>query len=192
MAKVGFLADDKKLGSVADQRKRIGPVDIELLPEDEGLLLSGHAVREGDTLVIAHARALGRYKRGFDLREERLRWFAGMNIAVQIGEDGIAQIYDEAAKIAAFHAAALEPTGIATAKQKKNPGRPKTYQQPDGEKLTMAQEWYAGPLHTADVGKLVGQMMGTKAVSRATLHAWLGPRPKHPGRSRKPRSDKKS
>lgn len=192
MAKVGFVSGDKKLGSVADQRKRIGPVDIELLPDEEDLLLSGYAVRENDTLVIAHARALGRYKRGFALREERLRWFASMNVSVQIGEEGIAQIYADAEKIAAFHAAALEPTGIATPKQKKNPGRPSTYVEPEGDKLVMAKEWYAGPLHTNDVGKLVGQMMGTKAVSRATMHAWWGPRPKCEGRVRKPRSDKKS
>lgn len=191
MAKVGFVSKDKKLGSIADQRKRIGPVDVELLPEDEDLLLSGHAVRDGDTLVIAHARALGRYKRGFALREDRLKWFASMNIAVQIGEDGYAELYDTAEKIARFHAAALAPTGIATPKQRKNPGRPNTYVEPEGEKRRMALEWYAGQLHTDDVGKLVGQMMGTKAVSRATMHSWWGPRPKCEGRLRKPRSDKK-
>lgn len=192
MAKVGFLSNDKKLGSLADQRKRIGPVDLELLPDEEGFLLSGHAVREGDTLVIAHARALGRYKRGFALREERLKWFSSMNVAVQIGEDGIAKIYAEAADRAAFHAAALAPTGVPTPKQKKNPGRPSTYVKPEGELWDLAVEWWAGPLHTNDVGVLVGQATGTKPVSRATLNAWLGNRPKHPSRDRKPRSDKKS
>lgn len=192
MAKVGFLADDKKLGTFDQQRKAIGPVDHEMLPEDIGDLFSDTFVREGDTLVVAHARALGRYRRGFALREERLRGLATMNISVQIGADGIAQIYDEAAKVAAFHAAALEPTGIATPKQKRNPGRPRDYTKPDGEKWMMAEEWYSGPLHLEDVGMLIGQMMGTKAVSRAKMYEWFGRRPKYEGRARKPRSDKKS
>lgn len=192
MAKVGFLADDKKLGTYADQRKRIGPVDCEMLPEDHDTLFDDLFVRSGDTLIVAHARALGRYQRGFALRDERLRRLADMNISVQIGADGLAELYAEAEKRAAFHAAALAPTGIATPKQKKNPGRPKTYKKPTGDVWDLLVEWWAGPLHTDDVGKLAGQATGTKAVSRATLNAWLGRRPKHPKRDRKPRSDKKT
>lgn len=191
MAKVGFLSDDKKLGTLAEQRDRIGPVECELLPEDHEHLFEDTFVRYGDTLVVAHARALGRYQRGFEIRETRLRRLAGMNISVQIGEDGIAEIYDEAEKRARFHAAALEPTGIASPKQKKNPGRPKKYQKPEGDALDMALEWYAGKLHVADVGKLIGQMMRTKPVPRQTLFEWFGPRPDCEGRFRKSRSDKK-
>ena len=192
MTKVGFLSDDKKLGTLDQQRKAIGPVEVEVLPDEADELLSGPMLRDGDILVIAHARALGRFKSGFDLREKYLRRFSAMNVAVQIGADGIAEIYDEAAKVAAFHAAALAPTGVASPKQKKNPGRPKTYRKPDGDKLAMALEWWAGPLHWSDVGKLIGQMMGTKPVSRATLNAWFGNRPDCENRWRKPRSDKKS
>lgn len=191
MANVGFLSDDKKLGTLAQQRDRIGPVECELLPEDHGALFDDTFVREGDTLVVAHARALGRYQRGFDLRDERLRRLAAMNIKVQIGSDGIADLYAEAEKRALFHAAALAPTGLPSPKQKKNPGRPKKYSEPEGERRKMALEWYAGPLHVADVGKLIGQMMGTKPVPRQTLHEWFGPRPDCEGRVRKPRSDKK-
>ena len=191
MVKVGFLADDKKLGALAEQRDRIGPVFCEMLPEDHDALFDDTFVREGDTLVVAHARALGRFRSGFALRDDRLQRLSAMNIKVQIGADGIAELYAEAEKRAAFHAAALEPTGIATPKQKKNAGRPKTYRKPQGELMDMAREWWAGRLHTDDVGKLIGQAMGTKAVSRATLNAWLGPRPKCKGRDRKTHSDKK-
>lgn len=191
MATVGFLVDDKKLGDWDQQRARIGPVDHEFYPDQIGTLLDGLFIREGDTLIVPHARALGRYQRGFALREERLKGLAAMNVSVQIGADGIAEIYDAAEKRARFHAAALLPTGITSPKQKKNPGRPKTYRKPEGEALEMAQEWWAGPLHWKDVGKLIGQAMDTKPVSRATMNAWLGPRPPHPDRVRKPRSDKK-
>lgn len=70
-------------------------------------------------------------------------------------------------------------------------GRPMTFSEPQGEKRLMAVEWWAGPLHTDDVLKLIGQMMGTKTPSRGLATEWLGNRPKCQGRMRKTRSDKK-
>lgn len=191
MATVGFLVNDKKLGDWNQQRARIGSVDHEFYPDQIDKLFDGLFIREGDTLIVPHARALGRYQRGFALREERLKGLAAMNVSVQIGAEGIAEIYDAAEKRARFHAAALAPTGIATPKQKKNPGRPPKYRKPEGEQMQLAQEWWAGPLHWKDVGKLIGQMMGTKAPSRPLMADWLGPRPANDDRVRKARSDKK-
>lgn len=83
------------------------------------------------------------------------------------------------------------PSGDFKATEYSGSGRPKDYRKPEGDALKMALEWWAGPLHTDDVGKLIGQMTGTKPVSRQTMAAWLGKRPPHPDRVRKPRSDKK-
>lgn len=200
MRTIGLLSDDKKLGSLAHQSERIGPVDELLQPSEDYLLWNTFGddgtglIRPGDNavVIIAHARAFGRYKRGFALRDARLRLLASWGVAVQIGRDGDPVTYDEAEKIAEFHARALEPTGQATPKQKRNPGRPKTYIKPEGENLDMARKWYSGPLHLEDVSTLIGQMMRTDPVSRATLYAWFGKRPKCEGRARKPRSDKKN
>ncbi|MEL6467112.1 MAG: hypothetical protein AAFQ58_19290 [Pseudomonadota bacterium] len=194
MRTIGLISDDKKLGSHEHQRGQIGPVDMFVDPDDSWRLWKGVYTVEGagDVLVVSHARALGRYRRGFALRDERLRLLSSWGVAVQIGKDGDAVTYDDAEKIAAFHAAALEPTGQATPKQKRNPGRPSTYQEPQGEKREMALQWWAGALHTDDVCKLIGQMMNTKTPSRALVAEWLGNRPKFKGRMRKERSDKKT
>lgn len=193
MRTIGLLSDDKKLGSHDHQRSRIGPVDVFVEPDEHWRLWEGVYTVEGvgDVLIVPHARALGRYKRGFALREARLRLLASWGVAVQIGKDGDAVTYDEAEKIALFHAAALEPTGLATPKQKRNPGRPNTYREPEGEQRKMALEWWAGGLHTDDVCKLIGQMMNTPTPSRGLVAQWLGNRPKYEGRMRKTRSDKK-
>ena len=195
MYKIGLLSDDKKLGPLGFQQDQIGPVDILLQPSDAANLWDGGgAVREGsgDVVIVSHARVLGRYKSGFQLREKRLRQLAELGVSVQIGKDGEPVTYDEASKIAAFHAAALAPTGQATPKQKRNAGRPSTYKEPQGEPRVMALEWWGGKLHTDDVRKLIGQMMGTPEPSRGLVIEWFGNRPKCDGRMRKTRSDKKT
>jgi hypothetical protein len=196
----GFISDDKKLGTPDQQREVIGPVDAELFPADRSRMLAdtGAVFRkgQGDVVIVAHARAFGRYKRGFAERQEMLEHLAKMGVAVQIGRDGKPMTFEEASAIAEFHAQALAPTGVGTPKQKRLAGRPSKYTRPEpgSKQEELALEWWAGPLHADDVGVLVGQMMGCKAVPRVTLTSpeWFGPRPKNSNRVRKPRSDKKS
>jgi hypothetical protein len=193
MHKVGILSKDKRIGSIAQQKERIGDVDLWIYPDEHYKFFFGaFRENEGDIAIIAHAGTFGRYRGGFHKRNQILQSLTDYGVDVQIGKDGEPVTYDEASKIAEFHASAMLPTGIGTPKQKKNPGRPKTYSKPEGEKLKLALEWYAGPLHLRDVGSLIGQMMGTKPVSRPTMVAWFGRRPKCKGRVRDTRSDKKS
>ena len=147
----------------------------------------GHVAEPGTYATTVTRPDLFKYY----LRQQIALLIENHGVAVQIGRDGEPVIYEEAEQIARFHAAALLPTGEPSPKQKGNPGRPKTYRKPEGEAWTRAQEWWAGPLHWEDVGVLLGQMSGTKPVSRATMNKWLGNRPPCPGRSRKPRSDKR-
>lgn len=186
MRRVGFVSNDKKLGSAADQRALIGDVDAEFTHDEiEHLHLLSNAV-----IVIAHARAFGAYKGGFKRREKRLVKLSGAGLMVEIaGQEPV--LYDTPERRALFHAAALLPTGRPSPKQAKNPGRPKLYREPEtDDQIRHALMWWAQPpkrvdkktgavsgLSDDEVGAMVqGMMGGGKPASRQTLTAWFGGR----------------
>ncbi len=179
MARVSLLSDDSKVGSLAEQREAIGPVDVEWGPEDRSVCLSPPGTRPDDVLCIAHARVLGNLKQ----REMRLADLAARNVAVQLpGDEPVT--YDTPEKVAAFHAEAVRPTGKPSRKQRRLMGRPLKYPRPNDEQRAKLLAWWNGPQHTDDVETLAGELMGRK-VPRVTLAAWLGKRAPHPGRRRK-------
>lgn len=179
MARVSLLSDDRKVGTLAEQREAIGPVDFEWGPEDRSICLSPPGTRRGDILCISHARVLGTLKQ----REMRLADLASRGVSVQL-PGGEPMTYDTLEKLAEFHAEARVSTGRASKRQKKLKGRPRKYRRPDDEQRAKLLTWWNGPLHTDDVEELAGEMLGRK-VPRVTLAAWLGKREPHPGRRRK-------
>lgn len=190
MIRIGFLSSDKKLGPLARQREVIGEVDKEITPDMHDLLDTPAMFRPPCVVIVAHARAFGFHRGGYRRREMALEKITAAGGHVQIA-DGDPVMYDSPEKRAEFHAAAHLPTGVATPKQKRNAGRPQTYREPDGKDRETAVALYAGPLHTEEVGRVIGDMMRCPPISRATLHRWFGKRPFHPKRMRKPRSTAK-
>lgn len=187
MRRVGLLSDDPKVGSFAEQREAMGPLDTEFQPDERSLCLSPVGLRKGagDVLVVAHARVLGRMRQ----RELVLADLAQRGVAIQLpGGDPV--IYDTPEKRAEFHAEAIKPTGRPSHKQKRLMGRPAKFPMPEGDDLAQFKVWWAGPLHTDAVLELITERYGKK-VWRETVYQWLGPRGKHPERQRKPAKKRK-
>lgn len=142
-------------------------------------------LREGDVLCVAHALILGK----FHARERLMTDMAERGLSVSVaGGDPLDVAMAEAR--AEIHALAKRPTGIGTAKQKRNPGRPQKYPDPTDDQMALLRSWWAGPLHWQDVAALAGEMLKCETPDRNWVNRTLGKRPPHPKRARKTRSDK--
>lgn len=187
MLRIGLLSDDPKVGSFAEQRKAMGEVRHEWLPSERSDCIA-FGVREGETLVLPHARALGRMRE----RELILADLAERGVMVEIpGHEP--QVYDTPEKMAEFHAEARRPTGRPSRKQKRLMGRPRKYPKPDDDQMRKIIAWFDGPQHMDDVLALIAEML-RKKVPRPTVYEWVGrgraPHPDRPRRKPKPRKRK--
>jgi hypothetical protein len=185
MYRVGIISQNPKFGSQEDQRLVVGELDKEHPDTVIDDVFQKKGVRPGDSLHIAHALVLGKFR----AREERLAILADMEVPIAVGGRD-PMIYETPEEVAEFHAMSREKTGRGTKKQKRNKGRPQTYNRPNDEQMAKLRVWWLGDQHTDDVEILAGEMLGKK-VPRATLAEWLGPRGRNPNRRRKKRSDAK-
>lgn len=176
MFRVGLFSSDPKVGTLAQQREVMGQCD-KLWPPEAAADCLDYGIREGECLVLPHAKALGRMRQ----RELYLTDLAARGIYVQVpGRDPM--IYDTTEKRAQFHGDARQPTGTPSKKQKKLMGRPRKYPKPTEDQLAKLAVWWDGPQHMDDVQALVTEMLGRK-VRRPTLYEWMG-------RGREPHQDR--
>ncbi|WP_299686655.1 hypothetical protein [uncultured Tateyamaria sp.] len=122
-------------------------------------MFEAKALREGDTLLMAHARVLGRAK-------EREKWLTLCAVAgVLIKLPGhMPAMYDTPEKKAVFHAEAVQPTGRPSAKQKKNRGRPKKYPDPKPEHRSIICGWWCNPMSDGKYMKLKDVQAGAEQL----------------------------
>lgn len=181
--RVGLLSSDRRDGSFAEQRERMGSLDACWPPEDRAHVLGEDlALRRGDTLVVPHARVLGRTMRQRDLVMDDL---SSRLVQIEIA-GGEPMLTSTPEAKAALHAEAKRSTGRGTKKQKRNKGRPPKFPDLNDEDLAQITAWFDGPEQTDTMLALVSERVGKK-VSRTTLYRWMERgRADHPDRMRKP------
>jgi len=165
-----ILSKDPKVGSYAEQRalfsEGIEDRIVEFEQDEMDLLFYGGGLREGDVLLLAHARVLGRAPK----RERYLDLCVSLGVWVKLPGE-VPVMYDAPEKKAAFHQAAIQPTGRPSAKQKRLRGRPRKYPVPSPEKKAVLFGWWHNTLPSGkrmplkDVLKLATDLCGHK-VSR--------------------------
>lgn len=180
MSRVGLLSDDPKVGSFAEQREAMGPLDVEWLPDERSMCMSEVGLRRDDVFVVAHARVLGQLRQ----RELVLVDLAARGVRVQL-PGGEPVMYDTPEKRAEFHAEAKRPTGRPSRRQKgPRMGRPPKYPKPGEDDLRQIKVWWTGPLTDDAALALIAERYGKK-VPRPTVYEWVGKRGEHPDRPKR-------
>jgi len=142
-----ILSRDPKVGSYAEQRAAFsegveGRI-IEFEEDEIGMLIVQRGLRDGDVLLIAHARVLGRAPR----REKLLDQIAEIKAFIKL-PGGVPILYDTPEKKAQFHVEAQKPTGRPSAKQKRLRGRPRKYPVMSPEKKNILRGWWHNQMST--------------------------------------------
>lgn len=142
MRYVAILSNDPKVGSISEQRAAFSAgVDqqiFEVPHKDREFGFSKLALREGDVLLIAHARVLGYLSE----RSRLLKELADRGVFIQL-PGGEPVLYDSEEKKADFHAKAKAKTGRPSVKQKRLRGRPVEKTQPSQDvKNEICDAWH--------------------------------------------------